>query len=163
MSHVEEVEIECHDLTALRTAVERCGGEFMENQRTHAWWGTFVGDSRNMANSATAEIGGRAGRDPKTFGKCLHAIRMAGRTGKNGPGGPWEIGIVQARGGDGYSLVYDNYGSAGRQLEQMFGKDAIRIKDELAAEVSMRELIRDGFRVDRMVTSNGEIVLQADR
>lgn len=105
MSHVEEVEIECHDLDALKVAVERCGGEFMMNQKTHAWWGTFVGDSYGMRNSAVDARDGLAGRDPKTFGKCLHAIRMAGKPGKNGSQGPWEIGVVQARSGVGYSLV----------------------------------------------------------
>ena len=90
----------------------------------------------------------------------MHAIRIAGKPGKNGPGGPWEIGVVAK--GDGYSLVYDNYGGAGRTLEQQFGKNAIKIVDELAAEVTMRELIRDGWRMSRTVTADGTIVLDAN-
>src|SRR3954468_24268369 len=121
MSHVEEVEVEFSDLDVLRIAVERRGGELMIGQRTHAWWGTFLGDSVNMRNSAVA-----AGRDPKTFGKCDHAIRVKGVPGVMGPSGPWEIGVC-AKGDGKWGLVYDNYGAAGRALDQRFGKDALGI------------------------------------
>lgn len=155
MSHVEEVEIECHDLSALKTAVERCGGEFMENQTSFAWWGTWVGDWKGE-RSAFAQ-----GRDPKTFGRCAHAIRVKGTHPKNGSSGPWEIGVVPK--GDGWALDYDNYGGAGRALEAVFGKSCMRLKDELAAEITMRELLRDGYRLSRTTSSTGEIVLQANR
>lgn len=158
MSHVEEVEIECRDLNDLKEAVQRRGGEFLEGQVTHAWWGRYLGDSVGMRNNAADK-----GRDAKTFGKCLHAIRVAGTQGQMGSSGPWEIGVVRSLSGDGYSLVYDNFGTAGQALEKVFGRDAVGIKDELAAGITMRELLRDGYRLNRTVTDDGSIVLEATR
>lgn len=156
MSHVEEVEVECDDLDVLQAAVERCGGEFMFNQRTYAWWGNWLNDWRNAERSAALQ-----GRDPTTFGKCEHAIRVAGKPGKNGHSGPWEIGVI-AKGDGKFALDYDNYGSAGRALEQMFGVSCGRLKDEVAAEITERELVRDGWRVSR-ADVDGAIVFDATR
>lgn len=155
MSHVEEVEIQCKSLEDLKVAVDRCGGELIVGQTTHAWWGSWLNDWRDPERSAAAR-----GRDPKSFGTCEHAIRVKGTVGRNGPSGPWEVGVVAK--GDGYALVYDNYGGAGRALESAFGKDMLRVVDEVAAETAMRELIRDGWRMSRTVTEAGEIVLRAE-
>jgi hypothetical protein len=157
VSHVEEVAIDCQDLQALSVAAALCGGELVLGQTTHAWWGTWVGDWRDQNRSAVAQ-----GRDPKTFGKCMHAIRIKGKPGKNGSAGPWEIGVVRSADGEGYSLLYDNYGYAGNELERLFGRACSKLKSELAAEIAMRELIRDGWRVQRTQTSSGEIVLDVN-
>jgi hypothetical protein len=156
MSHVEEVTIDCRDLDALDVAAQKCGGELVRGQRTHAWWGTWLNDWRDAERSAVAR-----GVDPATFGQCDHAIRIKGRPGRNGAQGPWEIGVVARA--DGFALIYDNYGGAGRELENAFGKDLMRLKNEAASEVAMRELLRDGWRIMRTTTPSGEIVLQADR
>jgi hypothetical protein len=155
MSHVEEIDdVDIRDLDALKVAVERCGGEFLFGQTTHAWWGTFVGDSRGMTNSAVDK-----GRDPKTFGHCLHAIGVKGQKGRMGHAGPWEIGVVAK--GDGYSLVYDNFGGAGHALDEAFGAHARRLTDEYTSEVTMRQLMREGWRMSRTVEADGTIVLEA--
>jgi len=155
MSHVEGVEFECSDLDALKVAVERRGGEFMQGQTTHAWWGRFMNDSSGMKNSAADQ-----GFDPKTFGTCEHAIRVAGVPGRMGPSGPWEVGVV--RRGEGYALVFDNIGAPGKALEQAFGRHCGVLLDEMAAELSIREMLRDGYRVNRLEVS-GAIVIQAVR
>lgn len=143
MSHVTEVKLKIRDIDDLKVAAEACGLEFRENQTTYAWWGTFVGDSNRYG-----------AHDPKKFGKgSLHAIGIPGKPGKNGSAGPWEIGVVNASDGDGYSLLYDNFGGAGAALEARAGKDCQRLGQEYAAAVAMRRaratLARKGFTVTR--------------
>ncbi len=151
MSHVAEVALIVKDLSALETAAARCGGELMTGQTTHAWWGYWVGDWQGQG-SAVAQ-----GRDPKTFGTCLHAIRMAGRPGVNGSQGAWEIGVVARQDGDGFALVYDNYGSRGKELEQLFGVGLAKLSEEYGAEIAMRQLALAGFFPQRIdaVASQG--------
>jgi hypothetical protein len=154
MSHVEEVEVECDDLDSLKAAVAKCGGEFMEGQRTHAWWGTWLNDWRDPQRSAAVR-----GIDPTTFGKCDHAIRMRGRAGRNGASGPWEIGVTQKSNGK-WSLVYDNYGRAGQELEKQFGRDCLKLVDYLAEDVAQRQLIQDGWRVTTYTEPDGTLVVE---
>lgn len=143
MSHVAEVSLEVRDLDALRVAVERCGGELMLGQRTHAWWGTWLNDWQDQSRAAALK-----GRDPKTFGQCDHAIRLNGKPGVMGDTGPWEVGVC-AKPGGGFALVYDAFGRAGAQLAQAFGTDLSKLSEEYGAEVAMRMLARQGYRVTR--------------
>ena len=152
MSHVADVQMEVKDLNALRAAVEALGGVWHEGQKTHEWYGAFVGDSAVGRDTATR-------RDPKTFGKCEHAISVPGIT--------YQIGVV-TKGPGVYDLVYDNFGSYGRhdgqRLEQKFGGAGLPlIKQNYSAEVSSRELSRQGYRVTRTVTDHGKIQLKAVR
>ena len=60
------------------------------------------------------------------------------------------LGVVAALDGDGFRLQYDNYGSAGRQLETLFGKNLTKLAEEYGAAVAIRQLARAGFRTTRI-------------
>ena len=140
MSHISETSTKYRNLEDLAAAVAACGGEFLWNEREHAWWGSFVGDSPGIA-----------GRDASTYGKCLHAIKVKGTNPQSGHGlnNDWSIGVVAALDGDGYSLAYDSFGSAGRKLEEAFGSQLEKIAEEYGAAVAMRELALSGYTVVR--------------
>ena len=128
MSHITDVKLKVRDLDALEEACEELGLELRRGQTTFAWWGTFVGDSRSYGEL-----------DPQAFGTCAHAIRVKGTTPRNGSGGPWEIGVVPARDGDGFVIGFDTYGTAGAALLEKVGRDANRLRQEYAAAVAVRK------------------------
>lgn len=142
MSHVTDVKLKIHDLDALRDACEHLGLELRENQKTYAWWGTYVGDSHAYGEHRPADMG-----------KCQHAIRIKGDSPRNGSQGPWEIGVVAAADGDGFGLYYDAYGSAGARLSQKVGPSANRLRQEYSTAVATRKatatLAKKGWRVTR--------------
>lgn len=141
MSHITDCKLRVRDLADLKQAVEAVGLEWREGQQTFAWWGVFVGDSND-----------HGGRDPKTFGQCLHAIGLPGEPGVTGRAGPWEIGVVPAQDGDGFNLLYDNYGNAGEKLERLAGRNLSRLKQEYSVAVATKksaQLARAGFALRR--------------
>lgn len=153
MSHVTDVKMRVRDIGALREAAEACGLELREGQTTYAWWGQFVGDSNAYGQ-----------HDPKDFGKCEHALRVKGTNPRNGSSGPWEIGVVKAKDGDGFDLLYDRYGNAGRALEQHVGDSAKRLKREYSAAMATRRakatVVRRGFTLQREDLLGGRIRLR---
>lgn len=132
MSHVADVEIKVRDLDALESAVKRLGGELKRGQKTHRWYGRFMNDWRDERAAVNR-------RDPKTFGKCDHAIVF--------PTAGYDIGLVQNEDGT-YDAVYDNWGP-GQELERICGAGLPKLKDEYAAAVTTRVMARKGFRVTR--------------
>ena len=128
MSHVTDVKLKIRDVEALKEACEALGLELQEDKRTYAWWGTFVGDSRSYGEHR-----------PEEMGTCDHAIKVAGTNPLNGSSGPWEIGVVRAKDGDGFGLYYDTYGSAGRALTDRVGPNAQRLKHEYAVAQARRK------------------------
>ncbi len=124
MSHVARIELEINDLDTLRAACKRLGLEFVQDQKTYAWWGTHVGDYP-LPEGFTAE----------DLGKCHHAIKV--------PGAKYELGVVERNGK--YTLLWDFYSSGG--LEQVLGKGAGRLRQAYAVERVRREAIRKSYRI----------------
>jgi len=93
MSHISRIDIKIKDLAALKTACQECGFEFVENQLTYKWYGTFVGDTPMLEGLTEADLG-----------KCDHAIKV--------PGASYEIGVKQMDGGH-YELLFDYWRSGG--------------------------------------------------
>jgi hypothetical protein len=153
MSHVTDVKLKIKDLDALEEACEELGLELKRDKKNFAWWGRFLGDSHQYGN-----------HDPNTFGQCEHAIGIKGDRPMNGSNGPWEIGVVKALDGDGYDLLYDNYGGAGRRLTEKIGEKANKLRQEYAAAVSTKKvsttLARKGWKVERERLSNGTLRLK---
>lgn len=143
MSHVTDIKLKIHDLDALDEACEKLGLVLQRDKTTYAWWGTFVGDSRAYGE-----------HQPKDMGHCAHAIKVAGTTPRNGSGGPWEIGVVPAKDGDGYQLYYDTYGGAGRALSDTVGLGANKLRQEYAIAVASRKakatLAKRGWTLSRL-------------
>jgi hypothetical protein len=49
--------------------------------------------------------------------------------------------------GDGFLLLYDNYGNAGRELERLFGASMESLANQYGAEVAAETLIEQGYQV----------------
>jgi hypothetical protein len=144
MSHVADVNIKIKDLDCAAMAAKILGGELVKGQTTHKWYGRFMADWSDERAAANR-------RDPKTFGKCDHAIKF--------PGVDYEIGLCKEADGS-FTVVYDSWGS-GRDIEAKCGGVGLpRLKDEYAVAVTTRMLARKGFRVQRSVDAKGAILLK---
>lgn len=153
MSHVTDIRLRIRDLDALAEAADQLGMELRRDQKTYAWWGTFVGDSRSYG-----------AHDPKKFGHGDHALRIKGDSPRNGSSGPWEIGVVKAPDGDGYDLLFDIFGSAGQRLMQHVGEGANKLRQEYAAAVALKQArkqaVTRGFTATREQLAGGRILLR---
>lgn len=154
MSHVTKVNLKVRDLDALETACDRLGLELQRGKTTYAWWGSFVGDSTPPR-----------GRDPQQYGhNAAHSIRVKGTTPRNGHDGPWEIGVLPALDGDGFDLMCDEYGSAGRALTSRMGPGASTLRKEYAFSTAeakaKRTLGRKGWTTARVDLPTGGIKLK---
>ena len=144
MSHVANVEVEINDLAALKSACAKLGIEFMEGQRTYAWFDRYLADSNEGRQTV------RDGFRPEDFGKCEHAIKV--------PGSRYEIGVVKNPRGNGYRLIYDEYGQQGKVItDRLGGTQLTKLKSEYGAVRATRHLQRQGYRVARRVLANGTI------
>lgn len=163
MSHVTQGDTCFNEgqLDDIERAVAPYGGHLMRGQQEHKWFGRWVNDW-NTPESAVQQ-----GRDPKTFGKCAHAIRFDGVN--------YEIGLVREADGS-LRPVYDNYGYApdntpsrvgahdGQKLERMFGVGLKKLTDEVGAQVAIRMMARKGFRARRTIDSTtGDVLVQCQR
>lgn len=135
MSHISRIELEITSLYDLKEACSRLGFTFMENQKTHAWYGKLVGDT------PLAE-----GMEVQDLGKCDHAIKV--------PECDYEVGVI--RQGKKYHLVYDDWYRGGLDKKIGILKQAysvVRIKNESH---------KKGYRVRQIKTENAiRLVLSA--
>lgn len=134
MSHITKIGLQIKDLDALDKACRRLGLSLIRGQRTHKWYGRFVGDSPGIA-----EI------QRKDYGKCEHAIKV------NGNAQAYEIGLVRRADGKGYEMVWDSW-KGGFGLAEATGYDAkdtkaTKLRDWYAAEVARKQMARQGFTV----------------
>jgi hypothetical protein len=132
MSHISKIELEITDLETLRQACERLDMQFIENQQTYKWYGTWIGDSELPEGISIHDLG-----------KCEHAIRV--------PGAQYEIGIVQRD--RKYILLWDFWHQGG--LEQKLGKNAGRLKQAYAVERVRKEARLKGHRICEQKTDKG--------
>jgi hypothetical protein len=108
----------------MKAACKELGFEFVENQKTYAWYGTFVGDSP-MPQGMTV----------KDLGKCDHAIRV--------PGAWYEIGLKKF--GDHYEILYDYWESGG--LKSKIGTDAAPVKAAYSKAATRKFARKKRFRI----------------
>jgi hypothetical protein len=146
MSHVANVEVEINDLDALRKACDKLGLEFVQGQTTYQWFNQYLADS-NVGRQTV-----RDGFKPEDFGKCEHAIKV--------PDSNYEVGVVKNPTGNGYRLIYDEYGSQGQAItKRLGGTQLTKLKTEYGVARASRHLRRNGYRVVRRVLSNGTVKL----
>lgn len=146
MSHVATVDVHITDLDALKAACQQIGLEFREGQQTFRWYGRHVGDYPLPE-----------GFTQQDMGRCEHALRLPGNTQA------YEVGIVPRRDGKpGYLLMYD-FWRGGFGLEAAIGKEAKTLKQHYAAQVAMKQVRKQGFRVTQTLTETGAIRLTCSR
>lgn len=145
MSHVATIQIEIHDLEALKKACEKMGLEFRENQKTHRWYGQWMNDF-NDDDAAYRTI------DPKEFGKCDHAIGLPGDNSS------YEVGVKRIPGKKGYTLLFD-FWQQHKMVKALGGRACEGLAQRYAAEVTKKKLRREGWQTKETVKENGEIVV----
>ncbi len=129
MSHISKIEIEIlQSLEDLKSACREMGFLFMENQKTHKWYGT----NRESESNSQSELG-----------KCDHAIKVHGAK--------YEIGVVKKD--SHWELLWDEYFSGG--LEKKVGKNAGLLKQAYSIARIKRESRIKGYRVTQKKVSNG--------
>jgi len=89
------------------------------------------------------------------LGKCSHAIRVAGNPSA------YEVGVVQSQ--DGYTLLWDFYGSQGKAMQDCIGRDGLKLQDAYATQVAISHYQSQGYYVTTAVQEDGQIVLTATR
>lgn len=146
MSHVPEMEIEIKDLDSLDKACDELGLELVRWKKTFKWFGRHMGDYPLPAGFSASDIG-----------KCEHAIRVKGDSKA------YEVGIVSRRDGrPGYTALYD-FWQGGFGLMDKIGENGDKLKQEYAAQVSIKHAKKKGFTVTRKINAAGEIILNARR
>jgi len=132
MSHIAKITLEINNLEILKLACERLGLEFMENQQTYKWSGTWIGDTPLPEGISIHDLG-----------KCDHAIRV--------PGAQYEIGIVKRD--RKYILLWDFWNQGG--LELKLGKNAGWLKQAYTIERVRKEARLKGHRICEQKTDKG--------
>lgn len=128
MSHISKIEVEIQSLEDLKAACRELGFRFMENQKTHKWYGT----NREPENNTETALG-----------KCNHAIKV--------PKCKYEIGVVKKD--NHFNLLWDSYYTGG--LEEKIGKDAGLLKQAYSIQRITREARMKGYRVVQKNVTNG--------
>lgn len=143
MSHVVVIDDKIMDLNAMIRCALSIGMEVMVGQKTYKWWGHSVGDYKIPEGFTEADLG-----------KCEHAIKVIGK--KNA----YEIGIVKAKDGEGYSLMWDFY-AGGQGLEKVAGKDCCNLIQAYNKEITMETM--SSFSCQEIPLENGDIMLEFTR
>lgn len=142
MSHVCEMELEIRDLESLEKACSRLGLELVKDQKEYKWYGTHVGDYP-VPKGFTKE----------DLGKCDHAIRVKNNSKA------YEVGVVKRKdGGPGYQLIWD-FWAGGLGLQEKVGQDGGLLKQNYAAQVAKKQMLREGYRVTEKTDTSGRMLL----
>jgi len=144
MSHMVSGEIEIKDIDSMQEACESLGLIFRRGATTFEWFGIWVNDYHGK-DAAYRKI------DPKTFGKCEHAIKI--------PDVLYEIGLVRDKEGK-LRLAYDKYDE---QIENNLGVGVYKLVQAYAEKVAEKSLRRKGYSITKTVQSDGKVVLRAIR
>lgn len=146
MSHVVNIDLEIRDLDALEQAGKALGMELHRGQTRYKFFGTHVGDYPLPKGFTAADMG-----------HCDHALSI-----KDNPNA-YEVGVCRRRDGkEGYLLQFDFYGG-GRGLMNTIGDEAFKLRNEYISQVSIGKMRAKGFRVMKVQTAEGKIVLRATR
>ena len=150
MSHVATVELEIKDLACLKKACKELGLEFRENQNTFRWYGQWVNDY------GAQDAAYKNGIKTEDYGKCLHAIGIPNNNKA------YEVGVVKAPNGPGFTLVWDFY-AGGHGLQAAIGQDGNMLKQGYAKEVAKKKARNMGFTLSEQKLEDGTIRLTARR
>jgi hypothetical protein len=150
MSHVAlgELIVKTDELPSFVQACSNRGLQFMRNQTTWNWFGTWMNDWSDSERAAALQ-----GIDPATFGKGDHAVKV--------PGSDYEIGLQRLPDGSGWRLVYDAWGGDGKVIEAAVGMGCRDLKVEHGMCVAESRLQRQGYRTSRETAEDGRLRVRA--
>ena len=131
MSHIARIELEIKSLEDLKSACNRLGLKFCENEKSYKWFGRWVGDEPLPEDVREEDLG-----------KCDHMIHV--------PGAQYQIGIVKKD--NQYRLLWDSWQSGG--LEKVLGRNAGLLKQAYAVETIKRESRLKGHRLRETIKDN---------
>lgn len=143
MSHVTTIETEIKHIDCLERAAKAVGLEFKRGQTSYKWFGRSVGDYPLPE-----------GMSEKDLGRCIHAIGVPNNSQA------YEIGVVNINGK--YKLIWD-FWNGGYGIEEIAGRDCKKILKHYAAEVAMKQMRREGYRVRKVVNQDGTLRVRASR
>jgi hypothetical protein len=145
MSHVVSSAVVITDLECLKVALKKFPQlRWREGQTNHAWYGSWQDDYSQQ------DAAYKNGIPPKDYGKCEHAIHMDGVD--------YEIGVVKRRDGEGYSLVWDFFGS-GKKISKCIGDSAEKLMIEYQSHYIRQFADANGMMLDQSTDSEGNLVL----
>jgi hypothetical protein len=160
MSHVVEIKHRIKDLDCLAQACKDLGLDFRKGQKTFRWWGKSMGDFA-LPKGFTAD----------DLGKCIHAIGRPDDMdfnesvtniptgGQICTGRPYELGVVEARDGQGgYALLFDFY-AGGYGLEEKVGKGAQKLLQRYEVAVATKVARRQGYALREHTREDGTVEL----
>lgn len=147
MSHVVSIELKITDLAALAKAADECSCELVRDVKHYKWFGRHVGDYPLPK-----------GISMKDLGKCDHVIRVCDANRST-----YEIGVKRLPDGS-YTLLYDFF-AGGYGLMECVSADKAKqglgkLLQRYTAEVTRRQLRKQGFRVVERLNKNGQLVIQ---
>lgn len=145
MSHVDSGFGIITDLDSLRAVVARDPKlEWCEGKTTYEWYGKWMEDYSGERAAFNRGI------DPSQYGKCDHAIRLKGCH--------YEIGVTKRNDGEGWSLVWDKWGS-GKKISQHIGADAEHIMSAYNLEYVQRMAAETGCMVQQIELEDGDLAV----
>jgi hypothetical protein len=128
VSHITKIKIEVRSLPALIRAAQACGLEFREGQKTHKWYGRFLGDYKSDIPR-------------EQMGNCDHALGIPGKPTA------YEVGIKLQDNGS-YSLMWDFF-EGGYGLQDAIGENGARLISEYAIEAASEAAQAQGWPIER--------------
>lgn len=145
MSHVATVDIQVTDLDVLAHACKRLGLEFVRGQKTYKWYGRWMNDY-SAPEAAVAQ-----GIDPKDFGMCDHAIRIAGNDKA------YEVGVVARKDGKlGWTLLWDFF-AGGHGLQEKVGENCCKLRSAYAVVAAIKRGVQMGYVAQEQQNADGSI------
>jgi hypothetical protein len=151
MSHVVDIDLAITDLDCLKKAVADLGLEWRE-KNTYRWFGRHVGDYPLPAGFTKEDLG-----------KCEFAVGIPGNDRA------YEVGVVQRKDGNGYTLLVDFYaggrglcnvvgekvpGETNRELRD--GQNCLKLANCYAAHVSAKSMRKKGYATKVTSTPEGQ-------
>lgn len=153
MSHVADIELSITDLDALEAAADAAGYELVRGAKTYTWFGRFLNDWSDGSRAAALR-----GIPSELFGTCEHKLRRKGAAA-----GEYEIGLTAVPGRPGLTPIYDSYGN-GKKLEAAFGGPGLpKLKQTYAAQVSAKQLRRQGYKTTISEQADGRLRVRATK
>jgi hypothetical protein len=137
MSHIATVDLEVHDLDALREAAERVGLELVYGQQRYRWYGSNISNYPLPAGFTTADLG-----------QCDHAIRIPPDAAADMRHPPYEIGIARRRDGKEGWLLFWDFWMGGYGLQDRAGPNCEHLSREYAGITAIREAMLHGFSLE---------------